>query len=47
VREAEKVEGFRLSLSAHLALLGRIATKADQPDLVWLQSQFERAHPLM
>jgi len=47
VREAEKVEGFRLSLSARRTLFGRVATKADQPGLVWVQSQFERTHPLM
>jgi hypothetical protein len=47
VREAKKVERFRLSLSAHLTLLGRMAAEADQPGLVWVQSQFECTHPLV
>ena len=45
--EAEEVEGFRLPLSERLPLRGRVAAKADQPGLVRVQRQIERAHSLL
>ena len=45
--EAQEVERFGLPLSKPLTLLGRVAAKADQPGLVRVQRQFERAHSLV
>jgi hypothetical protein len=47
VREAKEVEGLGLPLSKLLTLLDRMAAKADQPGLVRVQRQFERAQSLV
>src|ERR1700746_2075242 len=41
--ESQKIERFGLPLSPPLTLLGRVAAEADQPGLVRVQRQFERA----
>ena len=47
MREAEKVERLGLSLSKVLTLLGRVATKADQPGFRRVQCQFELSHSFL
>ena len=42
-----KSESLRLPLSPLLTLLGRVATKADQPGLRRVQRQFELAQPFL
>jgi hypothetical protein len=46
VSKAQKVERFGLPLSKPFTLLCRVAAKADQPGLVQVQRQFERAQSL-
>jgi hypothetical protein len=47
VREAEEVEGLGLPLSKPCTLPDRVTAEADQPDLVRVQRQFERAHSFL
>ena len=47
MREAEEIEYLGFPLSKRRTLLGRMAAKADQPGLVRVQRQFERAHSLV
>jgi len=47
MREAEEVEGFGLPLSKSLALLDRMATKADQPGFRRMQGQIEQTQSLL
>ena len=47
MREAEEVESFRLPLPSLFAFPGRVATKADQPGLSWMQRQFELAQTFL
>src|SRR5690349_24932966 len=42
-RLRDRVKCFRLPLIKPRTLLYRMAAKADQPGLVWVQRQFERA----
>jgi len=43
VSKIQKIKRFGLSLTKPRTLLGRMATKADQPRLVRVQREFERA----
>ena len=45
--EPQKIERFRFSLSEPCPLLGRMAAEPDQPGLVRVQRQFERAQSLV
>ena len=45
--ETQKIKRFGLPLTKPRTLLGRVAAKADQPGLVRVQRQFERAHSLV
>ena len=47
MREAEKVERLGLSQPQLFTVLDRMATKADQPVLGWVQGQFELLHPFL
>src|ERR1700710_3011905 len=45
--KAKEVESLRLPLTQVLTLLSRMAAEADQPGLVRVQRQIERAHSLL
>src|SRR5262249_39915093 len=45
--ETQKIKRFGLPLTKPRTLLGRVAAEADQPGLVRVQRQFERAQSLV
>src|SRR5271166_4380845 len=47
MREAEKVERLWLPLPSLFAVSGRVAAKADQPGLGWMQRQLELAQTFL